>query len=301
MLFCFDVHNQRLTKSLLADRNLYPKFASPWASSPCRPQDIGSSLWTCVVVSVLRTACMFTLTVTCSVVQSMLFLPPRLPRSLRIFNQHPYTGQGNRKLWQNAFISLSLVVFMDSSTKLILILITVPLPAVGNDQTGSIWRRPAVLPVLHEWRRSATTAGSSWAVSHLWFFFQWKLSLSFFSDFISLSNSQTFSLLLITYSSCVFSRCSFNRDWRYHKEERVWITRAPGMEPTLKTNTYERGTYYFFDCHNWRKVAKVRICLWCCIFRWYKRKTFFQDMAGAWRVTGEHDSVHLRNSDWVLM
>uniref|UniRef100_A0A672RQ83 CCR4-NOT transcription complex subunit 2 n=2 Tax=Sinocyclocheilus grahami TaxID=75366 RepID=A0A672RQ83_SINGR len=48
----------------------------------------------------------------------------------------------------------------------------------------------------------------------------------------------------------------FNRDWRYHKEERVWITRAPGMEPTLKTNSYERGTYYFFDCHNWRKVAK---------------------------------------------
>lgn len=50
---------------------------------------------------------------------------------------------------------------------------------------------------------------------------------------------------------------SFNRDWRYHKEERVWITRAPGMEPTLKTNAYERGTYYFFDCLNWRKVAKV--------------------------------------------
>ncbi|XP_061085340.1 CCR4-NOT transcription complex subunit 2 isoform X2 [Conger conger] len=48
----------------------------------------------------------------------------------------------------------------------------------------------------------------------------------------------------------------FNRDWRYHKEERVWITRAPGMDPTLKTNTYERGTYYFFDCLNWRKVAK---------------------------------------------
>lgn len=57
-------------------------------------------------------------------------------------------------------------------------------------------------------------------------------------------------------SACVcVSR--FNRDWRYHKEERVWITRAPGMEPTLKTNAYERGTYYFFDCLNWRKVAKV--------------------------------------------
>ncbi|XP_019641155.1 PREDICTED: CCR4-NOT transcription complex subunit 2-like isoform X4 [Branchiostoma belcheri] len=48
----------------------------------------------------------------------------------------------------------------------------------------------------------------------------------------------------------------YNRDWRYHKEERVWITRAPGMEPHVKTNTYERGTYYFFDAQGWRKVAK---------------------------------------------
>ncbi|KAK2159783.1 hypothetical protein LSH36_146g01022 [Paralvinella palmiformis] len=48
----------------------------------------------------------------------------------------------------------------------------------------------------------------------------------------------------------------YQRDWRYHKEERVWITRAPGMEPVVKTNTYERGTYYYFDVQNWRKVAK---------------------------------------------
>lgn len=26
-------------------RNLYPKFASPWASSPCRPQDIGRKIY----------------------------------------------------------------------------------------------------------------------------------------------------------------------------------------------------------------------------------------------------------------
>jgi len=48
----------------------------------------------------------------------------------------------------------------------------------------------------------------------------------------------------------------YNRDWRYHKEERVWITRAPGMAPSEKTTTYERGTYYFFDVNNWRKVPK---------------------------------------------
>ncbi|XP_032237724.2 CCR4-NOT transcription complex subunit 2 [Nematostella vectensis] len=48
----------------------------------------------------------------------------------------------------------------------------------------------------------------------------------------------------------------YARDWRYHKEERVWLTRAPGVEPQVKSNNYERGTYYFFDCQAWRKVPK---------------------------------------------
>ncbi|XP_071805764.1 CCR4-NOT transcription complex subunit 2-like isoform X1 [Asterias amurensis] len=48
----------------------------------------------------------------------------------------------------------------------------------------------------------------------------------------------------------------YNRDWRYHKEERVWITRGPMMEPQVKTNLYERGLYYFFDCLRWTKVPK---------------------------------------------
>lgn len=34
------------------------------------------------------------------------------------------------------------------------------------------------------------------------------------------------------------------------------MTRAPGMDPIHKTNVSERGTYYFFDAQNWRKVAK---------------------------------------------
>lgn len=48
----------------------------------------------------------------------------------------------------------------------------------------------------------------------------------------------------------------YNRDWRYHKDERVWITRAHGMVPSEKTHTFERGTYYFFDVTQWRKVPK---------------------------------------------
>ena len=48
----------------------------------------------------------------------------------------------------------------------------------------------------------------------------------------------------------------YARDWRYSKDERVWITRFPGMEPQVKMSTYERGTYYYFDPQGWRKVAK---------------------------------------------
>ena len=56
--------------------------------------------------------------------------------------------------------------------------------------------------------------------------------------------------------SCLVVLFRYARDWRYHKEERLWLTRAPGVEPQLKTSSYERGTYYFFDCSTWRKVAK---------------------------------------------
>ncbi|KFD58120.1 hypothetical protein M514_00883 [Trichuris suis] len=48
----------------------------------------------------------------------------------------------------------------------------------------------------------------------------------------------------------------YQRDWRYHMEDRVWLTRAAGMVPTEKTATYERGTYYVFDPISWRKIAK---------------------------------------------
>ncbi|XP_039288758.1 regulator of gene activity isoform X1 [Nilaparvata lugens] len=48
----------------------------------------------------------------------------------------------------------------------------------------------------------------------------------------------------------------YQREWRYHMEEKVWITQAPGLGAVEKTSTYERGTYYFFDAQNWRKVPK---------------------------------------------
>lgn len=49
---------------------------------------------------------------------------------------------------------------------------------------------------------------------------------------------------------------SYQRDWRYHIEEKVWIMRVPGNTHYDKSGSIERGTYYYFDAHNWRRVPK---------------------------------------------
>ncbi|KAH1000690.1 hypothetical protein HUJ04_012986 [Dendroctonus ponderosae] len=48
----------------------------------------------------------------------------------------------------------------------------------------------------------------------------------------------------------------YSREWRYHMEEKVWITQVPGMVFLEKTASYERGTYYFFDVQSWRKARQ---------------------------------------------
>ena len=48
----------------------------------------------------------------------------------------------------------------------------------------------------------------------------------------------------------------YARDWRYHKEERLWITRAPGMKPVKQEALFEEGTYCYFDVNTWRKAHK---------------------------------------------
>lgn len=58
---------------------------------------------------------------------------------------------------------------------------------------------------------------------------------------------------------CLFqceSDFSHSRDWRYHIEEKVWITRAHGIAHYEKNGNTERGTFYYFDAQNWRRVPK---------------------------------------------
>jgi NOT2/NOT3/NOT5 C-terminal len=53
----------------------------------------------------------------------------------------------------------------------------------------------------------------------------------------------------------------FRRDWRYHKEMQRWFSRVPDTEPLLKTATYERGTYVYFDPLTWEQVRKYNFVL----------------------------------------
>lgn len=47
-----------------------------------------------------------------------------------------------------------------------------------------------------------------------------------------------------------------NRNWRYHKELQVWLTKDSNTEPVQQSPQSERGIYIFFDPHNWDKVRK---------------------------------------------
>ncbi|GAV71406.1 NOT2_3_5 domain-containing protein [Cephalotus follicularis] len=48
----------------------------------------------------------------------------------------------------------------------------------------------------------------------------------------------------------------YNRGWFYHKEHRLWFIRVPNMEPLVKTNTYERGSYHCFDPNSFETIRK---------------------------------------------
>lgn len=52
--------------------------------------------------------------------------------------------------------------------------------------------------------------------------------------------------LIVSYKSIVRSS-RYARQWRYHKELAVWLTKDPGAEPIEKGPNYERGTYIIFD------------------------------------------------------
>ncbi|CAG8677267.1 669_t:CDS:2 [Ambispora leptoticha] len=49
----------------------------------------------------------------------------------------------------------------------------------------------------------------------------------------------------------------YNRNWRYHREQKLWLTKEPGTEPAMKSPTFERGNYIIFDPNNWEKTKEI--------------------------------------------
>jgi CCR4-NOT transcription complex subunit 2 len=53
-----------------------------------------------------------------------------------------------------------------------------------------------------------------------------------------------------------------NRNWRFHKEIRLWLTKESGTAPSQKAPTYERGVYTFFDPEIWERVKKELVIMY---------------------------------------
>ncbi|KAL2541149.1 NOT2/NOT3/NOT5 family [Abeliophyllum distichum] len=53
----------------------------------------------------------------------------------------------------------------------------------------------------------------------------------------------------------------YNRGWFYHREHRLWFMRNANMEPLVKMNAYERGSYICFDPNTWETVRKDNFVL----------------------------------------
>lgn len=54
----------------------------------------------------------------------------------------------------------------------------------------------------------------------------------------------------------------YNRGWFFHREHRLWFIRVANMEPLVKTNSYERGSYLCFDPNTWESVRKDNFVLY---------------------------------------
>jgi CCR4-NOT transcriptional regulation complex NOT5 subunit len=47
-----------------------------------------------------------------------------------------------------------------------------------------------------------------------------------------------------------------SRNWLYHKEQKIWFMQLPNTELQVKTSSYEKGTYKYFDPNTWKQMTK---------------------------------------------
>ena len=77
---------------------------------------------------------------------------------------------------------------------------------------------------------------------------------------VKLQNCHTDLLFFLFYSyqedylQLVAANLLFERGWRYHKLDLVWLARWPGVNPDKKTVEWEEGLYQYFDVKVWRRI-----------------------------------------------
>ncbi|XP_052186139.1 probable NOT transcription complex subunit VIP2 isoform X2 [Diospyros lotus] len=82
------------------------------------------------------------------------------------------------------------------------------------------------------------------------------LNQSYFSKFPSDTLFYIFYSMPKDESQLYAANELYSRGWFYHRELRLWLTRVSNMEPLVKTNTYERGSYICFDPNTWETIRK---------------------------------------------
>lgn len=74
-------------------------------------------------------------------------------------------------------------------------------------------------------------------------------------------NDETLFYLFYKHPGTVIQELTYlqlrSRNWRYHKQLKMWLTKLPNVEPIMfPDNSGERGVYYFWDYINWCKEEK---------------------------------------------
>jgi len=48
----------------------------------------------------------------------------------------------------------------------------------------------------------------------------------------------------------------YNRNWRFHKEKKIWISKTQNIKAREQNINYEEGTFHVWDVDSWKKVPK---------------------------------------------
>jgi len=48
----------------------------------------------------------------------------------------------------------------------------------------------------------------------------------------------------------------YNRNWRFHKEKKIWISKTQNIKAREQNMNYEEGTFHVWDVDSWKKVPK---------------------------------------------